>query len=162
MAHGASPHNGIDAITIASVFINEVQKVVSCEMPIDDGAVVTIGIIYGGVDLRTGEPAAINDAEMVKRFHQLVIGIAGRDALFRNRRPVAGSDDFGFYSACVPSIYFRFGTGAPGNDAGVHTPTFGASDDLVIPTSCTIYSRFAEFVTAAAAPPDLLLCMHLQ
>ncbi|EJT00900.1 M20 family metallopeptidase, partial [Rhizobium sp. CCGE 510] len=48
MAHGAKPHLGVDAIAIAGAFINEVQKVVSREMPVDDGAIVTIGTIRGG------------------------------------------------------------------------------------------------------------------
>lgn len=39
---------GVDAISKAGAFINEVQKVVSREMPVDDGAVVTIGTIRGG------------------------------------------------------------------------------------------------------------------
>ncbi|MCK1333277.1 amidohydrolase [Bradyrhizobium sp. CW9] len=182
MAHGASPHNGIDAITIAAAFVNEVQKVVSREMPVDDGAVVTIGTIHGGEAtniicpsvvmegtirtsssdrrallsqrvrevaegvaamhrghadcvIRRGEPAVVNDAEMVKRFRQLVHDTAGQGALLHERRPVAGSDDFGFYAECVPSIYFWLGTRAPGNESFVHTPTFGASDELIVPTT---------------------------
>ncbi|AMA61573.1 hydrolase [Bradyrhizobium sp. CCGE-LA001] len=182
MAHGASPHNGIDAITITAAFVNEVQKVVSREMPPDDGAVVTIGTIHGGeatniicpsvviegtirtasserrallsqrvrevaegvaamhrgravCDIRMGEPAVVNDPEMVKRFQQLVHDTAGRDAFFRGKRPLAGSDDFGFYAACVPSIYFWLGTGEPGNESFVHTPTFGVSDELIVPTA---------------------------
>ncbi|KRQ96848.1 hydrolase [Bradyrhizobium valentinum] len=182
MAHGASPHNGVDAIAIAAAFVNEVQKVVSREMPVDDGAVVTIGTIHGGEAtniicpsvvmegtirtasaerrqqlsqrvrevaegvaathrghaeciIRTGEPVVVNDSEMVRRFRQLVQDTAGGDALFRDRRPIAGSDDFGFYAASVPSIYFWFGSHAPGNESFVHTPTFGASDDLIIPTT---------------------------
>lgn len=181
MAHGASPHNGVDAITIAAAFVNEVQKVVSREMPVDDGAVVTIGTIHGGEAtniicssvvmegtirtasserrgllcqrvrevaegvaamhrgrgdciIRAGEPAVVNDTELVNRFRRLVDDTAGRDAFFSDRRQVAGSDDFGFYAACVPSIYFWIGTGAPGNESFVHTPTFGASDELIVPT----------------------------
>lgn len=181
MAHGALPHNGIDAITIAAGFVNEVQKLVSREMPVEDGAVVTVGTIHGGEAtnilcpsvvmegtirtrsrerrtllsqrllevaegvaamhrghaeciIRTGEPAVVNDPEMVRRFRQLVQDTVGRDALY-DRKETAGSDDFGFYSACVPSIYFWFGSRAPGNDSYVHTPAFGASDDLVIPTT---------------------------
>ncbi|MFC7695434.1 M20 family metallopeptidase [Bradyrhizobium sp. GCM10028915] len=182
MAHGASPHNGVDAITIAAAFVNEVQKVVSREMPIDDGAVITIGTIHGGEAtnvicpsvilegtirtgssdrrallcqrvrevaegvaamhrghaeciVRTGEPAVINDAEMVKRFKQLVHDTAGPDAFFNQRKQAAGSDDFGFYAACLPSIYFWFGSRATSDDSHVHTPTFGASDEIVIPTT---------------------------
>lgn len=182
MAHGAAPYKGVDAITIAAAFINEVQKVVSREMPADDGAVVTIGTIHGG-DARniicpsvvmegtirtrsperrtllsqrvrevaegvavmhrgqaecvicTGEPPVVNDAEMVKRFQQLVKETAGREALSEGKKRGDGSDDFGFYSSCVPSIYFWFGSRAPCNESHVHTPTFGASDDLLIPTT---------------------------
>lgn len=182
MAHGASPHNGIDAIAIAAAFVNEVQKVVSREMPVEDGAVITIGTIHGGEAtniicpsvvmegtirtasserrallsqrvreiaegisavhrgraeciIRQGEPAVVNDAEMVRRFRQLVHDTVSCEAFFSERRPATGSDDFGFYAACVPSIYFWLGTRAPGNESFVHTPTFGASDELIVPTT---------------------------
>ncbi|MGY2843445.1 amidohydrolase [Bradyrhizobium sp. USDA 4509] len=181
MAHGATPHKGVDAIAIAAAFVNEVQKVVSREMPADDGAVVTVGTIRGGEAtniicpsvvmegtmrtrsperrallsrrvrevaegvavmhrgqaecvIRTGEPPVINDTEMVKRFQHVVHDAAGPNA-FVDRKEIAGSDDFGFYSACVPSIYFWFGSRAPGYDSHLHTPTFGAADELIIPTT---------------------------
>ncbi|MDF0498634.1 M20 metallopeptidase family protein [Bradyrhizobium yuanmingense] len=85
-------------------------------------------------DIRTGEPPVVNDAEMVRRFQRVVEDTVGHDA-FTNRKEAIGSDDFGFYSACVPSIYFWFGSRADGNDSLVHTPTFGASDDIIIPTT---------------------------
>lgn len=181
MAHGASPHSGVDAIAIAGAFVNEVQKVVSREMPVDDGAIVTIGTIHGGTAtniicpsvvmegtirtfsssrrallservrkvaegiaamhrgkaeciIRTGEPAVVNDAEMVRHFRQVVCDTVGVDAFIETKQGT-GSDDFGFYSACVPSIYFVFGSRAPGDESDLHTPTFGASDELIIPTA---------------------------
>ncbi|MDA9455967.1 hydrolase [Bradyrhizobium sp. CCBAU 21359] len=194
MAHGAAPHKGIDAISIAAAFVNEVQKVVSREMPADDGAVITVGTIHGGTAaniicpsvvmkgtirtrspdrrallsqrlrevadgvaamhrgqadcvIRTGEPPVINDSDMVKRFRQLVHESVGRDA-FNDRKEIAGSDDFGFYSACVPSIYFWFGSRAPGNESHVHTPTFGASDDLIIPTTELTVRYLLDFLNS--------------
>ncbi|KGT73112.1 hydrolase [Bradyrhizobium japonicum] len=182
MAHGAAPYKGVDAIVIASAFVNEVQKLISREMPGDDGAVVTVGVIRGGqaanvicpsvvmegtirtrsperrallaervreiaegaarmhrgqaeLVIRTGEPPVINDTEMVKRFQRVVHDTAGREAFTDNKQRADGSDDFGFYSACVPSIYFWFGSRAPGNESPLHTPTFGASDDVLIPTT---------------------------
>ncbi|RVE84383.1 M20 metallopeptidase family protein [Sinorhizobium meliloti] len=181
MAHGAAPHAGVDAIAIAGAFINEVQKVVSREMPVSDRAIITIGTIHGGeatniicssvvmtgtirtstperrellvqrvrevaeglavthrgraeFSYRSGEPPVVNDAAMVERFRQLVVETTGKDK-FVERPPSSGSDDFGFYSSCVPSIYFWFGSREPGNESGVHTPTFGASDELLIPTT---------------------------
>ncbi|WP_246207943.1 M20 family metallopeptidase [Bradyrhizobium rifense] len=184
MAHGARPHAGVDAISMAGAFINEVQKVVSREMPFDDGAIVTIGTIAGGeatniicpsvsmsgtirtsgADRRTllvqrvreiaegvaamhrgkaefscrlGEPPVINDPAMVDRFRRLVVETIGEDRFSDKQSPTrgGGSDDFGFYSSRVPSIYFWFGSEQPGNQSGVHTPTFGASDDLLVPTT---------------------------
>lgn len=180
MAHGAAPYKGVDAISISAAFINEVQKLVSREMPPGDEAVVTIGTIHGGKatniicpsvllegTIRTrsperrellcqrvqqvaegvasmhrghaectvvsGEPAVINDADMVDRFRRVVERSAGA-AAFAEAKRAEGSDDFGFYSARVPSIYFWFGSKAPGNESHLHTPTFGASDDLLVPT----------------------------
>lgn len=184
MAHGARPHAGVDAIAMAGAFINEVQKVVSREMPFDDGAIVTIGTIAGGEatniicpsvtmtgTIRTsrcerrellvqrvrelaegvatmhrgkaefshkfGEPPVINNDVMVDRFRRLVVETVGKDKFsdLKSSSAGGGSDDFGFYSACVPSIYFWFGSKEQGNESGVHTPTFGASDDLLVPTA---------------------------
>ncbi|MCK1721297.1 M20 family metallopeptidase [Bradyrhizobium sp. 141] len=182
MAHGAAPHKGVDAIAIAAAFVNEVQKVISREMPVDDGAIVTIGTINGGEAMniicpsvvmegtirtrsperrallsqrvrevaegvaamhrgqaecliRTGEPPVINDEEMVKRFRRIVQESVGLDAFTERKKQADGSDDFGFYAACVPSIYFWFGSRTPGNESHVHTPTFGAYDDIIIPTT---------------------------
>lgn len=182
MAHGARPHAGVDAIAMAGAFINEVQKVVSREMPWDDGAIVTIGTISGGEatniicpsvtmtgTIRTtsperrslliqrvhdiadgvarmhrgvaefsytsGEPPVVNNVEMVQRFQRLVVETLGPNKFSDKKSPPGGADDFGFYSSCVPSIYFWFGSQEPGNESGVHTPTFGASDDLLVPTT---------------------------
>ncbi|MCK1562424.1 amidohydrolase [Bradyrhizobium sp. 173] len=184
IAHGARPHAGVDAIAMAGAFINEVQKVVSREMPFDDGAIITIGTIAGGEatniicpsvamtgTIRTsgaerrallvqrvreiaegvaamhrgkaefsctlGEPPVINDLAMMERFRRLVVETVGEDGFSDKRSPSGGggSDDFGFYSSCVPSLYFWFGSKQPGNESGVHTPTFGASDDLLVPTT---------------------------
>ncbi|UWU67976.1 M20 family metallopeptidase [Bradyrhizobium sp. NC92] len=182
MAHGSSPHAGVDAIAIAGAFINEVQKVVSREMPFEDGAHITIGTIAGGeatniicpsvtmsgtirtssVVRRTilirrvheiaegvatmhrgkaefsctaGEPPVVNDSAMVERFRRLVSVTMGESHFSDKKLPITGADDFGFYSSCVPSIYFWFGSKEPGNESGVHTPTFGVSDDLLLPTT---------------------------
>lgn len=181
MAHGAKPHLGVDAIAIAGAFINEVQKVVSREMPVEDGAIVTIGTIRGGEatniicpsvtmtgTIRTssperrmllvqrvgeiaegvaamhrgraefswhaGEPPVVNDSAMVALFKRIVVQTDGEDR-YVEACASSGSDDFGFYSSCLPSIYFWFGSKESGNESGVHTPTFGVSDKTLIPTT---------------------------
>ncbi|WP_261338459.1 hypothetical protein [Rhizobium leguminosarum] len=71
---------------------------------------------------------------MVERFRQIVVRSAG-EYKYVQVKPICGGDDSGFYSGCVPSIYFQFGSRDPGNETGVHTPTFGASDGLIVPTT---------------------------
>ncbi|MGY4501300.1 amidohydrolase [Bradyrhizobium sp. GM24.11] len=181
VAHGASPHDGVDAIVIAAAFINEVQKVTSREIPAEDCAVITIGTIRWGdatniicpsvllkgtirtrsperrvllcqrvrevaegiaathrgraeFVVRTREPPVVNDAGTVRRFNSLVEATLGKSALYDGPKRTSGSDDFGFYSACVPSIYFWIGSRAAGHESLLHTPTFGVPDDVLIPS----------------------------
>jgi len=47
-SHGASPHQGVDAITTAAEVINSLQSIVSRKIDPIDSAVVTIGKIEGG------------------------------------------------------------------------------------------------------------------
>jgi amidohydrolase len=48
IAHGAYPHNGKDALTAASAFINMVQCIISRELDPLENAVITFGKITGG------------------------------------------------------------------------------------------------------------------
>lgn len=47
-AHGSAPHNGVDAIVIATQIISALQTIVSRNVAPVDSAVVTIGTIHGG------------------------------------------------------------------------------------------------------------------
>ena len=47
-AHGASPHQGIDAITVSSSIIQSLQKIISREIAPLDSGVISIGKIEGG------------------------------------------------------------------------------------------------------------------
>jgi amidohydrolase len=47
-AHGAAPHDGVDAIAISAQVISALQTIVSRETDPTDSAVVTIGMINGG------------------------------------------------------------------------------------------------------------------
>lgn len=197
-AHGSTPHAGVDAITIAAAFVNEVQKLISRETPIDDRSVVTIGTIHGGeatniicpsvvmegtirtssperrpvlsrrlreiadgvatmhrgkaeVSITTGEPAVVNDSDAVRLFRDAVVETFGPEA-FTPGNAGSGSDDFGFYSQRVPSIYFLFGTGEPGNESGVHTPTFAVSDKVLVPTTELAIRYCFDLLNAKPAP----------
>ena len=96
-----------------------------------------LSTVYGIVRQSEGAIEAESQQGKGSRFRVYLplIG-ASADVLEPDARMAGGgSDDFGFYSACVPSIYFWFGSEEPSNKSGVHTPTFGASDDLIVPTT---------------------------
>jgi metal-dependent amidase/aminoacylase/carboxypeptidase family protein len=82
----------------------------------------------------SGEPPVINDSGMVDRFREVVAMLAGENR-FIQQPASSGSDDFGYFSDLLPSIYFWIGSKEPGNNSGVHTPTFGVSDKIVIPAT---------------------------
>lgn len=81
-----------------------------------------------------GEPPAVNDPDMAKRFQAIVLENYGPDSLHPGL-PAEGSDDFGYYSEEVPSLYFWFGSREANKQTGLHTPTFAVSDDVLIPTT---------------------------
>ena len=194
LAHGAMPYKGVDTITMAAAFINEVQKVVTREMPVDDGSVVSIGTIHGGEatnivcpetvlegTIRTrsterrdllcrrvqqlaeglaslhrgraeftispGEPPVRNDAEMVARFRRVAEDSEGLE-FHEHHKPAEGSDDFGYYSAEIPSIYFWIGSREEGNVTGLHTSTFGVSDEVVLPAADLSVRYCLDLLTA--------------
>ncbi|MER8830948.1 M20 family metallopeptidase [Mesorhizobium sp. M0938] len=86
------------------------------------------------VDQISGEPAVVNHPGLVARFQKIVVEAEGQTALSTDQQEEV-SDDFGYYSERVPSIYFWFGSREPGNESFLHTPTFGASDNLLAPTT---------------------------
>ena len=47
-AHGARPHNGVDAMMAAAAFINQVQTIISRNVDPVKTAVITLGVINGG------------------------------------------------------------------------------------------------------------------
>lgn len=179
-SHAAWPELGIDAITMASAFVNEIQKLVSRESDADDATVISIGRFHGGeasnilcdrvvlngtlrtrsaearrnvqqrlkelalhiaamhrgtveFEIQPGEPVVVNHPDISQRAREAIGEVYGKNSLVPTR-PLAGADDFGFYAAKIPSVYFWFGCKdeKTGNKAHVHTPEFGVADSDVL------------------------------
>ncbi len=84
--HGAAPHKGVDAITVAAEVITALQQVVSRQTDPADPVVLTIGTINGGSQyniladkvVMTGTVRTLNDQthqEMPKKIAKVVRGI---------------------------------------------------------------------------------------
>ncbi|WP_027681827.1 M20 metallopeptidase family protein [Rhizobium leguminosarum] len=80
-----------------------------------------------------GEPPVVNDPVVSEHARQAIAELYGPASVVPTR-PLAGADDFGFYSEKLPSVYFWIGchNEALGNTTHVHTPEFGVSDDDVL------------------------------
>ncbi|UVK49005.1 amidohydrolase (plasmid) [Mesorhizobium sp. AR07] len=83
-----------------------------------------------------GEPPVINDPIVCEHAKTAISEAFGPSALM-DTRPLAGADDFGFYSEKLPSVYFWVGCydETAGNRTHVHTSEFGVSDTDVLRAS---------------------------
>lgn len=85
------------------------------------------------VQIVKGEPPVFNDRTASQLALEALVDEFGQQTIF-DASPMAGADDFGFYSEQIPSVYFWVGCfdDKAGNTSHVHTPTFGVSDDDVL------------------------------
>lgn len=143
-AHGASPHQSIDPIVVASMIIMEIQTIVSRNIkPIDD-AVVTVGAIKGGtkhniipdeVTLQLTVRTYKEDVRLMihKRLREISRGIAIASGLPEDLMPeVIIPKEFTPSNYNDPSLTANFMTSAAkaiGADNAIYTePTMGGED----------------------------------
>ncbi|HEY7763719.1 MAG TPA: amidohydrolase [Aestuariivirgaceae bacterium] len=88
----------------------------------------------GEAELRLvkGEPPVENDAEMAALVERTAKNLRGEDAVMRLPGWTA-ADDFGFYSAVRPSVYFRLGVRNENKGAAypLHHPKFSIDEDAI-------------------------------
>ena len=85
------------------------------------------------VKILTGEPAVINDPDMVKLVGDAAKRTIGPAAVV-DAPGWAAADDFGFYSEKLPAVYFRLGIMRPQADEtfALHHPKFQI-DEAALP-----------------------------
>lgn len=69
------------------------------------------------------------------------------------RVPISsGSDDFNFYSAERPSVYFNIGMGGPGTPyaAAHHSPQFRTNDAILKTCAAAVVATACKFLEAKA------------
>ncbi len=143
-AHGASPHQSIDPIIVASMIIMEIQTIVSRNIkPIDD-AVVTVGAIKGGtkhniipdeVTLQLTVRTYKEEVRLLihKRLREISRGIAIAAGLTEDLMPeVIIPEDYVPSNYNDPALTNQFMTSAAkaiGADNTIYTePTMGGED----------------------------------
>jgi len=96
------------------------------------------------VDIRRGEPAVVNDPEMVDIVQRAGAAIVGRDNV-QTAPGWTAADDFAFYSEKCPSVYFRLGI--RNADIGavypLHHPKFSI-DETALPKGAMVLAEAAR------------------
>ncbi len=96
------------------------------------------------VDIRRGEPAVVNDPEMVDIVQRAGAAIVGRDNV-QTAPGWTAADDFAFYSEKCPSVYFRLGIRNADIDAvyPLHHPKFSI-DETALPKGAMVLAEAAR------------------
>lgn len=78
-----------------------------------------------------GSPPVVNDAGVVEKLDEKLQKSRYSDLrVLRDFRSMGG-DDFGYYSAIVPSAMVRFGVGQGKNPPGLHTGMFDVPEEVI-------------------------------
>lgn len=95
------------------------------------------------VDYALGHPPILNNEAMTKQFEEMASSLLGEEQVILLQEPSMGADDFGYFSAKVPSIYFRLGIQKEGEPVyDLHHPKF-QFDDFILKTGVELYVNFA-------------------
>lgn len=96
-------------------------------------------------------PSVVNDEAMCQLLEQAAGELFGPEKV--KRVPISsGSDDFNFYSAERPSIYFNVGMGGPGTPyaAAHHSPQFRTNDAILKTCAAAVVATACKFLEAKA------------
>ncbi len=82
------------------------------------------------LNLSPGYPLLENHPECAEAVRRVAANIVGRQRVSGRELPIAGGEDFAYYTQVVPGAYFLLGAG-DGNTPGCHHPDFDFDDDLI-------------------------------
>ena len=94
-------------------------------------------------------PSIVNDEAMCQLLEEAAGELFGAEKV--KRVPISsGSDDFNFYSAERPSVYFNVGMGGPGTPyaAAHHSPQFRTNDAILKTCAAAVVATACKFLEA--------------
>jgi len=99
------------------------------------------------IEFLPGYPALVNDPTCAKLVAGVAVDVLGTGAVFTDLPPGMGAEDFAFYSARVPTAWYRLGVSEPGGSGSpsLHSPRYNFPDqaiDLGVRLHCEIAHRF--------------------
>ena len=78
------------------------------------------------VDINRGYPSVVNDVMLA---YEAMIVAADEGVAVRELQRIPMAEDFGYYTECYPSLFYRLGVGAAAG--GSHTSTFLPDEDAI-------------------------------
>lgn len=84
------------------------------------------------LDVTRGYPVLENHPECALAVARVAGRLVGPDKVNEKDLPMAGAEDFAYFTQAVPGAYFFLGAGLPGEDTpGCHHPDFDFDDGLI-------------------------------
>jgi amidohydrolase len=126
------------------------ERVVSRIREIAAGTAATFGVKVD-LEVTEGYPVLVNDAACADVVARVGRALLGDDAVGEHDLPIAGGEDFAYFTRAVPGAYFLLGAGDPaGGTPACHHPDFDF-DDSLIPTAMAMLLGVVEDRLGGAA-----------
>lgn len=103
------------------------------------------------VNYQRSYDATINHKAETNFVRDLAIKFAGPEKVVDIKRPIMGSEDFGFFLTACPGTYFFLGSRVTGEEKTFHHPGFNFNDEL-IPIGSAFWAELAEAYLVVCPP----------
>ncbi|EZH65562.1 hypothetical protein DH09_18255 [Bacillaceae bacterium JMAK1] len=97
------------------------------------------------VEVKQGTPTVSNDPAMTEQFLACAAKVLGKEQVVRLEEPSLGSEDFAYYIAEKPGVFFRLGTHIEGNEntrQSLHSSRVEFGEEAIF-TGVQLISSFA-------------------
>ena len=102
-----------------------------CLEEIVEGTGATFGV-KTKLRITEGYPVLDNHAECAEAVARVAASIVGDGVVSADGLPMAGGEDFAYFTREIPGAYFLVGAKAPGEQTPIcHHPDFDFDDDLI-------------------------------
>jgi amidohydrolase len=108
-----------------------------------EGTAITFGV-HTRLEIDAGYPVLMNDERCTAAVRRVAESIVGSERVSAEGLPIAGGEDFAYFTQAIPGAYFFIGAGDPvGVTHGCHHPHFDF-DDRLIPLGVRLLAGLVE------------------
>ncbi|WP_338754449.1 amidohydrolase [Bacillus sp. FJAT-52991] len=97
------------------------------------------------LDYTYGDSAVVNDAELYSLVKEKAAKLFGKEKIVEIK-PQLGSEDFSYYTNCIPGMYTFIGVGKEDTQYGHHHPKFDIDETMMVPAVQLLSEAVIEFL----------------